>query len=91
MAIVLGTPIDWATAIAINPGAAGAVCARFNNMKHIVRCAPGVHGARLDAWLRIAAEKGHVDVVQFLCKLPLDRGVDPAACGNWMMINAAYC
>ena len=79
VAMFLGVPADWATAIAINPGAAGTVCARFNKTKHIVRCAPCVSKRRLDAWLQVAAEKGHLDVVQYLCELPLERGVDPAA------------
>ena len=79
VAIFLGTPIDWATATALNPGLTGTVCARNNNMKHIVRCEPRVDGKQLNAWLRIAACRGYKGVVQFLCELPMDRGVDPAA------------
>ena len=36
-----------------------------------------------------AAERGHLDVVRYLCELPPDRGVDPSADGNYAVRYAA--
>lgn len=77
VAVLFGVPIDWATAIAINPIVAATTCACHNNMRQLIRCAAAANGKQLNAWLRLAAAKGHKGVVQYLCELPLDCGVDP--------------
>ena len=87
--VLLGVPVDWATAIALNPSVAGTICARNNNVHQLLRCVPCVNEELLNAWLEMATNQGHKDVVQFLCELPLDRGVDPAADSNHALVLAA--
>ena len=87
--VLLGVPVDWATAVAINPGAAGTICARNNNVARLAGCVPRVNTFQLNRWLMIGARFGHVVVVQYLCELPLDRGVDPAALDNYSVRTAS--
>ena len=40
-------------------------------------------------FVQLAARQGHLDVVRYLCELPVDRGVDPSAVGNDAVQSAA--
>ncbi len=65
--------------------------AECNHIQGIAALVERVDSLQLNEWLLTAAQWGHVDVVRYLCELPLIDGVFPDVENNAALIDASEC